>query len=219
MAPTLLRAQVSFERLSGIPADEVMNVWHFWSTYADRVDGSDEIRSVLDSFYTSIDGLMSSRLTGDYTIKVYDLLDAVPRPPFATYTESISPGTGTPLPSEVAICLSYKGPSLAGAIPARNRGRIYLGPWDASVVDSDTRDAIVDSGVRGAIATAAGTLLGSTTASLNWSVFSPTIAGAPPWTGIVLGAATAFVEGGWVDNAFDTIRSRGAEASERSTFP
>lgn len=51
------------------------------------------------------------------------------------------------------------------------------------------------------------------------SVFSPTTAGAPPWSSGELDAATFPVVAAHVDNAFDTVRSRGVVASTRTSWP
>jgi len=217
---TLLRAQVSIPRDGGLPEDDSMNTWHFWSEAVDRLDDCAVAFDGLRIFYQTIDGILSSKINGAMNVKFYDLSDLVPRPPIFLDNATLTPGSSAPLPSEVAICLSFRGPALAGAIPARNRGRIFLGPLDSSVMDTSTADSIVDSGITGAIANAAETFrtgFGATT--VTWSVFSPTIAGAPPWSPIVLAASTAFVEEGHVDNAFDTIRSRGASATGRANFP
>lgn len=220
MAPTLLRCQVTLDRLSGLPVDESMNTWHFWSEATDRLDDVALVTDALRIFYQTIDGLLSSRLAGTASIKTYDLFDIVPRPPIDTFAFTFTPDTGPDLPSECAICLSFRGPSLAGAIPARNRGRIYLGPLSSATVDSSIGDVIVDSGVRGAIASAADTMrTGLLAGTATWAVFSPTIAGAGPWTMLTLAQATAFVERGYVDDAFDTVRSRGAAPNARTAFP
>jgi hypothetical protein len=49
-------------------------------------------------------------------------------------------------------------------------------------------------------------------------VFSPTIAGTPPWSEATLGLASINVDHGWIDNAFDTQRRRGIRPDTRTEF-
>jgi len=129
-------------------------------------------------------------------------------------------GTGNALPAECAICLSYRGELLSGSNPARRRGRIFLGPLDYGTVDATTPDQRVQPSTMGTIAGAANAMINDGIAGeqVVWAVFSPTIAGAPPWSPTDLEDATIPVLAGYVDNAFDTIRSRGSRPTTRQTF-
>jgi hypothetical protein len=49
-------------------------------------------------------------------------------------------------------------------------------------------------------------------------VFSPTIAGSPPWSEGTLIDSSVDVVAGYVDNAFDTIRSRGSLTTARTLW-
>lgn len=217
---TLLRFQVGFRSNTGVPRDVIQNTWHCWSEAVDPLDDAAGFFTDLEGFYHSVDGQYSSRLNGVADVKVYDLTHIEPRAPILTTTLSITPAAGFALPNECAICLSFEGPPLSGQPAQRRRGRVYLGPWDASTVDDGTGDAIVDSAYTALISGAAQTLMEAGEGETwTWSVFSPTTAGAAPWTDVVLAIATSFVASGWVDNAFDTVRSRGADATLRSTFP
>jgi len=217
---TCLRCQVTFTDVNTIPRDACVNVWHFESSSVDRLVDAAACVADLNDFYDSIDGLMSARLSGDGFIKVYDLVDVPPRAPILEYTFSITPGVAQPLPHEVAICLSYHGALISGFPRGRTRGRIYLGPWTIATLDSGVGDAIVDSGTAGAIAGAAQTLMeAGSPANHRWVVFSPTAAGNPPWSAGDLTLGMLPVIGGWVDDAFDTVRSRGNDPSTRQVFP
>lgn len=217
---TTLRVQATLPTASGLAKDEVVNTWHFASTDPSPAVDAAIAYGYLSNFYGAIDGLMSSKLAGTVDFKVYDLRDAEPRTPIYTNFANITPGTGQCLPHEVAICVSYRGTFVSGSDPKRRRGRIFIGPWDVAVMDDGTADAIVDAGAQGAINTAAGSLyaagLGQT---CQWAVFSPTTAGTPPWSAGTLIASTLSVQAGYVDNAFDIIRSRGTLASLRVVFP
>jgi len=213
--PTVLRTQITLPTSSGLPADYIMNTWHCLSVDIDPVDDATGFVDDLFDFYLAIDNLMSGRLSGDIIADVYDLSDAQPRTPIFTQDANLSLGTGDGLPNEVAICLSYRGALASGVNPARHRGRIFLGPWDVSVVDQGTGDTIVDVSVRNAIASAANNLMGSTTsAGWPWAVYSPTTQQG----GASLVNSAFQVQAGWVDDAFDTVRSRGGQATTRTPF-
>ncbi len=217
---TVLRIQATLPNLDSIPRDAAVNVWHYQSSSVDPLTDASAAVSDIGDFYSAIDGLLSHVLTGTVEFKVYNLVHTPPRAPIYTFSHGITPGTGQGLPNECAICLSYHAAPVSGLARGRARGRIYLGPFDVAVLDSTVGDAIVDAGVTGAIATAAEALLAaSDPAHQQWIVFSPTDAGAPPWSSGDLLAGTRTVVGGWVDDAFDTVRSRGADALNRATFP
>jgi hypothetical protein len=213
--PTTLRTQVSIPTSSGLPADIIMNTWHNISVDINPVVDATGFVADLLAFYLSIDAFMSGRLSGDISFNVYDLSDALPRTPIYHFDSTLSLGSGDGLPNECAICLSYRGALASGVIPARHRGRIYLGPWDVSVVDQGVGDTIVDASVRNGIASAAETLMNNSTSSAwPWAVFSPT---QSQFNTLI--DSTYQVRAGWVDDAFDTVRSRGGQAANRSLFP
>lgn len=212
--------QASIPNDSTLPRDSAVNTWHFRGESIDPVDDADQAIDALAIFYAAIDGLYSKVIGSPAVFKAYNLGENPPRVPIFSNIGPMTPGTGQPLPNEVAICLSYHAEPISGVPAGRRRGRIYLGPWDSAVTDDGGGDAIVDDGVVGAISAAAATFLASFTGTnCHWAVFSPTIAGPTPWTTGDLVAATFDVVGGWVDNAFDTVRSRGALASDRVLFP
>lgn len=217
---TTIRAQVSLVNQSGLPVDIVTNTFHFISNSVDRLTDSSLIGAELDTFYTGLGNIFSTAITGAYTVDYYDLADPTPRVPFDTSGGTLATGTGATLPNEVAIVLSFFGSPISGLPPARARGRIFLGPLDGSVLDDAANDGRVQAATMTEIAAAAGALMvAGDPANFQWAVFSPTSAGAPPWTAGDLIGATRSIDGGWVDNAFDTMRSRGTAASARETFP
>lgn len=118
------------------------------------------------------------------------------------------------------MVLSFNGLFTSGSPAGRRRGRIFLGPLDSAVMDDTLGQAVIQNSVISAVRTAAEALMDAgDAANFQWAVFSPTTAGAPPWsTGEIL-AATLPVVAGFVDNSFDTIRSRGIQATERLVFP
>lgn len=217
---TILRVQVMLPRDTAIPADVVMNTWHFLTVgAATPAEAADSAVTQLGVFYSDIDSLLASYVGTPAEYKVYDLQDDEPRVPILDVTGSLSTGSGPAYPAEVAVCLSYRGSLQSGTNPARRRGRIFIGPLDDSNGELGSGDTIVTSSTRGTIANAAADMANSGLSDdARWVVFSPTLAGNPPWSEQQLEDASADVVAGYVDNAFDIIRSRGSLPTLRSTW-
>lgn len=217
---TTIRAQWSFESASGIPQDESMNVWHFnipggWDT-----DVESDVNAALNTFYSSISAIYSENtITGDYELKIYDLIDAPPRVPKSITTGTITDlDDGDALPTECSIVMSFEGSPESGLTQRRRRGRVYLGPLSNGVASTALGLVTVGGPTLTLIQDAAQELIVATGLDLDWVVFSPTTAGAPPWDLTTVESATTFVASGWIDNAFDTQRRRGTIATTRLTF-
>lgn len=207
--PTNL-VQVVLPADSAIIADAIVNTFHFDTVAAQEEDDFDNIVSALESFYGELS--LASTLAPEAVVKIYDLGEPTPRVPWATDALTLgSPSSTAPLPSEVALCLSYHALITSGGNPARKRGRVFLGPWAAQDCESasaslygrpkaTTQQQLVD---------AAGALLAASnlTTAWSWVVYSPTDELARP------------VVAGWVDNAWDTQRRRGIDPTLRTVFP
>lgn len=216
---TTLRMQVTIPNVNGLPADAFTNTWHCLSNSVDPIVDAALFYSALASFYEDIDALMAATCDDTFSYKCYDLEAAEPRVPIYENTSAHTLGANAPLPSEVACVLSFNGTIVSGAPAARRRGRIFLGPLDSAVMDDTLGQSLLQTASITTIAGAADSLMNAgDPANFQWAVFSPTIAGTPPWTTGEIFAATASVIGGHVDNAFDTMRSRGVAASTRVTF-
>lgn len=217
-AMAFMRALVELNRDSLVPADKSVNIWHF-VTPGTVAAAAPTVTTLLDTFYTDIETRMSQTLTGTGAIKYYDLEDAEPRAPVATGAIAFTPGVSA-YPGEVAICLSFQGPVVSGFNQARRRGRLYIGPLASSTGAVDVADVRPGSATRTDICDAAEALMTDTTLpGLIWSVFSPSTAGPPPYSGAALVDAFVTVTNGWVNDAFDTMRSRGAAPTARTVFP
>ena len=217
---TTLRATVDLPNVNGLPADTFTNTWHWLSNFVDRLDGAVMAHDLLSTFYQAIDGLLAATIDTTATVNVYDLEDPAPRVPIYTNTIALTLGANAPLPSEVACVLSFNGTLVSGTPQARRRGRIFLGPLDSAVMDDTLGQSLIQISSCTVIAEAAGIMQAAgDPAEVQWAVFSPTIAGPPPWSLGEIFAATTSVVAGYVDNAFDTQRSRGVAATNRSIFP
>lgn len=126
-------------------------------------------------------------------IKAYDMSDAEPRQPraFEQRTVVSSAACG---PREVALCLSYWSDR---NLP-RFRGRMYIGPWQAGACQERPED-----GARISLQTLALGIADLGGVNVQWVQHSPT-------TGHY-----KTVKHWWVDNEWDTMRSRGLKGTAR----
>jgi len=203
---TLCRALVTFPAASADSEDIVVNTWHFDLASTDE-GGTTDATTALDAFYTSfITSLSASHTWASGRIKWYDLTDPEPRAPIHDTGFAIS-GTASAnqLPRECSICVSFQGDQVSGVSQARRRGRIYLGPWGTG---ANNTSGMVASSLVTTLATACGTLLSASEADADyqWVVYSRTTGLAVP------------VTNGWVDDAWDTQRRRGVDATTRTVF-
>jgi hypothetical protein len=186
------RAQMSFPMDTALPKDAITINPHF--------NGSDA-QALANALSTNI--LAQAENVGHpHTIKIYDAATPPPSYPLATVTVAGTPPTSG-VPREVAICCSY----YTTYNRPRYRGRLYLpATWFSAVANVRPTQAIIDR-------------------ILTWfkAVFG---AGLPPATNLVVWSRVEKKSMGgvnhlWVDDEYDTQRSRGLTALTRttSTFP
>lgn len=225
------RVTVTIPSLTGIPHDGVMNTFHFTTPTASELPSTtaelEAIRDAVVGFYDNVNdaapfgGSGSARLTvilsglvlqPTLIIKIYrcetEISVGASPEPIITYEVTITalPTVNLPYPTEVAVCLSFKG-VLDTAIPAaRQRGRVYLGPLHFGVGNMLGSRLVVPAGYRANVAAAGSWLRAYATAGINWVVWSHAELAAFP------------VAAGWVDNAFDTQRRRGTDATTRTIW-
>lgn len=209
--------QARLRAASGLPRDDIVNTWAFSGAGLATEALAEEAVNRLGSFYAADIGgqTVSGWLAGDLLepnglqFSVYEITDPEPRAPiFEQLNTVITYSSAAPLPEEVACCLSFQADPNSGQSQARRRGRVYLGPLIASAAVQVGSDGPVrpSSTLVGTLLDHATALLDASDAEMHWSVWSRT--------------AGAFyrVTNGWVDNAFDTQRRRGADPTARSSF-
>jgi hypothetical protein len=165
--------------------------------------------TVLEAFYGQQNGSATStvaaylhrNITGA-TLKVYDLGQTPPRYPIVPEQPlSITfPAVGDALPGEVACCLSFK----AGDGP-RRKGRIYIGPLSNNAATDVAGPTRPEAAFLTALGESAENVL-NTSENVTWMQVSPT------------DAVASEVAEVWVDDAFDTQRSRGVAPTTRRTW-
>lgn len=187
----IYRAQVAVAADTVFPRDRTVNTLCF----NDQGVGTDA-----DGLAADLAAVMETWYVGGHEIDVrlYDMADAEPRE--IKGQAIINPG-GAPAslaPREVALCLSFYSER---NLP-RSRGRIYLGVATASRPLGDVRPPATTRTAALALADGFASLGG---ADVDWCVYSSSDAAAKP------------VTNAWVDDEWDTMRSRGLRSTTRSS--
>lgn len=198
------RFQTAYPVHSVLPRDYFANTFHM-NHLAGGITATD-----LNSICDSINDMFATRLgaaTGrEVRTKCYEVPHAKPNPPVADRVKSLgTPWTPT-TNCEVAICLSFAGnPSLP-----RERGRMYFSP---GMCRQTTPAGLTTIGIR------------PTSAQMQWALDFYSVAnasfpdlGGVDWEfGVWSPTNNAFVKAtkAWVDDEWDTVRSRGLRESTR----
>lgn len=147
-------------------------------------------------------------------IRVYNMADPQPRVPLlvTTYNPPSVANTNPNLPTEVACCLSYVAQRQSGTPVGRSRGRIYLGPFRSQALSGGTGSLppVVNGDLINSIILAATKLAEygeDPEDPVVWSLYSTT------------DQTMRKIVGGWVDDEFDTMRSRGMAYTFRQPWP
>lgn len=234
-----IRAQVTIPGNSGLPEDVYINTFH-WNP--DGVLGAGhltEIFTQVANFYQvvapgAIDAIGEwlsdtvDRGSLAATVEQYDLNDPEPRVPIATdsFTLPAPRSTGS-LPDEVAVVLSVHGTFASGIPKARQRGRTYIGPLiDDALAAAAPQGPVVAPALITDLSAAAQEMMGlkgTVGSQVQWVVWSGnardnTDQSIPYNDRPKLAPITTPITAGWVDNAFDTQRSRGRGPSTRTSF-
>jgi hypothetical protein len=233
--------QAALQNRTAMAADQCENTFHFTGASTEPTD-SDIAGCIgrIADFYVATHGAalpITNWYSSEYptiVIKVYDLAAAKPRPILGQATVTLpGPAAGTPLPEEVALCLSYYSNR---NIP-RKRGRIYLGPFSSNSLGAGapgvsrpdtTFLASVAAAGTALLATSDGaTSLGSIADSLSLHgilTTAPTFANVSWVLYSTLGEGTKaaplpetdLLTAGWVDNEWDGQHRRRVKASART---
>lgn len=199
------RLQFDIPAISGLPRDAVVNTWNVEA--ASQAAAEDAVEAIFERWIFALSewiGPQMSRVAPVHAA-IYHMGDPEPRSPIAEADTGTLDGENSGgLPTEVAVCLSYRAAYVSGEPPARRRGRIFLGPLTTDTLDALTDYVRPSGGLREAMATAAADTANQlVTVGAPWQVFSRVDDAIRP------------VIGGWVDNEWDTQRRRGREATSR----
>jgi hypothetical protein len=197
---------VILKTVDALAANYITNSFAFELALAETQ--TSDLTAALKAFYDGIVGSLSSHVAQNgHEIKYTNLPGLTPNYPYAVGTFNlVSVPTGTPMPSEVAIALSFQGTKVAGLPQNRRRGRVYLGPFETTALGTDGRPSAATTT---AITTAADTLrtnLAGLATPINWSVWSQ------------VDGDVVNITDGWVDNSFDTVRRRGLQVTSKALW-
>jgi len=200
----VLSAQVRIKMQSGVTADDCVNTFHFIDPDPD--DGADNAAAAILDLYGDLQGLFPSDVAQlNHRVKIYDLDDPEPRAPIKEFGMNFaSAPTGAPLPHQLAICASFQGDRISGVPQSRRRGRIYVGPLDASSSATDGRPSTTTITTINNAMEAFRDALAAT--STDWIVWSPT------------DGSGAVITNGWCDNRYDIQRRRARLATARNPW-
>jgi hypothetical protein len=212
--------QHAFQGESGLPKDEMVNTFHFEKA-VDATGVLGDIANAIKDFYWAVPtgavvpmGTYLSHTINSFpaTIKAYRLLDAKPRPEAYNGGYAVSglvdPASTEVVPFEVACCVSYHATPIAGVLPGRLRGRIYVGPWNGAALGLDGRPL---ASLRTQMIAAAVQLHEAVIShGYYWGVFSPTRTLAGGGTPTI-----ARITDISMDDAWDTQRRRGNAPTTR----
>lgn len=213
-AANVIRVQNVLQGLSGLPEDRYINTFHFVCSSPEEsadpiVQGivRDQVRAFFNTVQTGNTVAVGARISSGVSraadaseVRSYNLNDPEPRESIIDTYTLVAPTVAGGLPSEVAVSLSYYG----GRNLASRRGRVFIGPLTTNVTDGGNPPR-VSSAFRDILLNAAADAL------------IPSLVGNPKW--VVNSETTGqvwVISDAWVDNAFDTIRSRGEQATSRS---
>lgn len=180
------RMQVTYLNTADTTAENhVVNTFYLDT---DALSGADDPAALCNDA-AALFATYRSQMQGFNAVRVraYNMSHTPPRVPVAENTDTIS-GTIAPGPREVSLCLSY----YAGQNTPRRRGRMFIGPWGAAAMSERPTTGQQDS----LLALADG-IAGLGGINVQWVQYSPT------------SGEFHNVTKSWVDNEWDTVRSRG----------
>lgn len=189
---------------SGIAEDASVNTWHFQGTFDATVGAA--VTAAWQQFMRDVHGGVPPNPVAQtgHTLRIYNIADPEPRAPIWDVGWSFSAApSGTPLPAETCITISYQGARVSGEDQARRRGRMYIGPLSTGAMTDGRPGSATIAGMVTAFQTFHAAL---TTAGVTFGVYSRTNSALVP------------VTDGWIDNAFDTQRRRGVSPTSRNPF-
>lgn len=193
----LFRIVVQVAADSTLPRDRIVNTFHLNKETVpvlSQVDADALAQDTANLFTTSWYGP-----TREVRVKVYKV-GPPPQYPLAEKVNNIGLAPASSGPREIALCLSYCG---VRNLP-RTRGRMFLAMYP-SIQSANVATLRPSSALRSSAIALAGGIAGLGGVDVDWSVYSPT-------TGEHEAVKTA-----WVDDEWDTVRSRGLRPTTRST--
>lgn len=218
------RLQYTLHSASGDAKDDIVSHTYYYNTTFESPLSEANHTIIAEAWGNLVTpGEPSSTLAGTRAWKVYNMTHPEPRyPVFEGTQSSFSPGVDT-LPREVALVISWK-PSefVSGQKASRQRGRTYIGPFRTAMASSSTgRPNSTKVNDLAVAAVAYLTAVHGVASGAVWPVIYSAGVGSrrpdgtyrPNWTPFL-----THIRAGWVDDEWDTQRSRGRAPTTRTTF-
>lgn len=237
MAAYLATVKLPFK--TGLPRDVSENTFWFSDEADDPGDVATDIFAFLGVFYNevhttrSIATLLTEFIVRDnvnvdiHHVNTGDNMPWIYIPVISAEHLEISDAIADSisLPLEVALCMTYGGadpaPGTLDSVPARRRrGRVYVGPWQAEITEDADDDPHPTTLLLNTVANAGKSALNSQSAfatGSRWVVQSRVDPGTVPDPGPPYHVQTV-VQGGYVDDEWDTQRRRGVAATARTPW-
>ncbi len=219
------RAVVTIARDTALPGDETTNTFHLRPIGSNKYQGGDlvQLQTFFSDFYNAVPpgavvairALLSPVLTSvGMTLTLYDLEDpsmpGAPRQPYAILPLTVAQPAGSAMAEEAAVAVTLVHKPESGENPRNLRGRLFIGPLNTSALEVITGRTRVSATARTTLTLAIKRLAeevgGMAPVDSSLGIYSPTT------------NAYNALESGWVDDAFDTIRSRGPAPTARTTY-
>jgi hypothetical protein len=187
------RAQIAFQCDTAFPRDALTINPHYGQV--------DNPQALADALKVNLKLIPKISATAPFTIKVYDAEKPPPSFPLATASQSGSPLISS-APREVALCLSY----YSSYNRPRFRGRLFI---PLSLLTGSPGKVPTGTQITEVLTTWGGALFRNLPPSMGGIVWSRYDKKAYGLTNL------------WVDDEWDTVRSRGMKASTRqlATLP
>lgn len=202
----LIRSEITVQNFNTeVPRDNSVNVVHHtisdtgFNPAVDYQNHADEIKTLFSGNNTTTGHMFNLYKVRGLTVKVYNMADPTPRPTHAVSTYVPTTWTtDTQLgPRNVSLCLSY----YAGRNLPRQRGRIFLGPIDSADISLYPNSIIMAN------------LL-----DLGHGLFDIGGENVAHVVYSVRDAAPHTISNYWVNNRWDTMRSRLEKETSRVTL-
>lgn len=202
--PTHLRMRCSWQMLNSDPKNQsVINpCFRRQLDITDPTSGTDaqqltdDLANALVAWNTAIGGSVTQ-----LTVTAYNIQGAPPNYPMATTKKNAGTFINPGAPPELACCLSFYG----ALNQPRKRGRLYVPIWLMNLSTTDVKAPVISASARQKVADLVPKFAGLGGANVDWIVWSQR------------NNTASRVENWFVDEAWDTVRSRGLASTARTT--
>jgi len=199
-------AQVSLAASGGATEDVNVNSFYIENATTPTNAQVTSWKAAIDTFYNELVnlGALRGRAQSGHVEKFYAEDGSVPNYPFEERSFQLTQTPGAiSLPTEVNLCVSYANDTANSVPRARRRGRIYLGGWIVGANDLGRPGSNVFPNLANMFAT-------YVEAVNDITGFRAVVYSRSNITGYAIQRV-------WVDNDWDTMRSRGRKSTARST--